>query len=293
MSLLQLLALVWGVSGREVQRTLGRGVSGFRREGRDHYRAVGPLTAARLRRTRPLDARLPIALWLSGNCTLWEAARLCEEGIVAAAAQARPHIDQASVVILALETRMAVDFKAENRGHYLRRQETAALFDDYRRRIVGELAEAEAEPDFAAVRNSVRRLMNRGVPIPIREESAAEMGISLRTHVTRYPGRVWRRARIAADVFMEVKTPVDVMLDAMERLAEEGIDASEDSVAEELGYECAEILFRYYTRGEFAEAKARFEGATIARVPSFQAESNDTGQEGRRVNLVQSGDVPI
>jgi len=79
----------------------------------------------------------------------------------------------------------------------------------------------------------------------------------------------------------------------MERLAEEGIDASEDSVAEELGYECAEILFRYYTRGEFAEARARFEGATIARVHSFQAESNDTGQEGRRINLVQSGDVPI
>ena len=287
-----MLSLAWGVSCREVQRTLGRGAPGFRRVGRGHYRAVGPITAGRLRRLRPLDPRLPVAVWISGDCTLWEADRLCEERIVDGIARGRPRMDQASAVLLALETRMAIDFKAVRRDHYLSRQETAVTFDEYKRRIVGELIEAGAEPNFAEVRNSVRRLMNSGVPIPIREESAHEMGISLRNHFTRFSGRVWRRARIAADVFIEAKGPVEVMLEAMERLVEQGLDASEDSVAEELGYECAEILFRFFSREEFVEAKSRFDGRTIAQVPKRQSKAADTGQAGRRAAFLKDGGRP-
>jgi hypothetical protein len=317
MSLLQMLALAWGVSGREVQRTLGRGVPGFRRVGRGHYRAGGPITAARLRRVRPLDPRLPVAVWLSGERTLQSAARLCEERIVDGLAKARPHMDEARVVLLALETRMAVDYKAVRRDHYLSRAETAVAFGEYRHRIKAELLEAEAEPSFVEVRNSVRRLMNRGAhfatPNPrrgeeeeivvvgekkrtrrrhLRDDSAEEMGISLRTHFSNYPRRMWDRAKIAADIRIEVKGPVEVMLEAMERLAEQDLDASEDSVAEELGYECAEILFRTFNPEEYEEALARFEGRAIAEVPRKQGRAKDTGQPEHRIAILKDGGGP-
>jgi hypothetical protein len=300
MSLLQMLSLAWGVSGREVQRTLGRGVPGFRRVGRGHYRVAGPITAERLRRVRPLAARLPVAVWLSGEPTLQGAARLCEERIVEGLARARPYMVEAGAVLLALETRMAFDYKAARRDHYLSRAETAVAFGEYRRRIKAELLEAEAEPSFVEVRNSVRRLMNRGAhfstPNPRREEeegevvekrkrtrrrhlrddSAEEMGVSLRSHFAKYPRRMWDRAKIAADIRVEVKGPVEVMLEAMERLSEQDLDASEDSVAEELGYECAELLFRVFTPAEFAEAKERFEGRAIAEAPGRQVRARPT-----------------
>jgi hypothetical protein len=287
MSLLQMLATAWGLSPREVQRVLGRGVPGFRREGRGHYRALGPITAGRLRRVRSLDPRLPVAVWISGERTLRSAARLCGERIVDGLAKSQPHMEEAGVVLLALETRMAVDYKAVRRDYYLGRQETAVAYDIYRSLIKAELLEAGAEPRFVEARNSIRRLMNDGVPLPLREESAKEMGISLRTHFSRYPRRLWQRARIAADVFIEVKGPVDVMLEAMEILAEQNLDSSEDSVAEELGYECAEILFRTFTREEFAEALAKFEGRAIAEAPREQGRVKDTGQPEHRIAILK------
>lgn len=311
-----MLSLAWGVSGREVQRTLGRGVVGFRRVGRGHYRAVGPITAKRLRRVRPLDPRLPVAVWLSGEPTLQSAARLCEKSIVDGLAKARPYMAEAGAVLLALETRMAFDYKAVRRNHYLSRVETAVAFGEYRPRIKAELLEAEAQPRFVEVKNSVRRLMNRGAhfstPNPrggegesevggkkkrtrrrhLRDDSADEMGISLRAHFSNHPRRMWDRAKIAADIRIEVKGPVEVMLEAMERLAEQDFDASEDSVAEELGYECAEILFHTFNPEEYAEALARFEGRAIAEVPQKQSRAKDTGQPEHRVAFVKDGNKP-
>jgi hypothetical protein len=121
----------------------------------------------------------------------------------------------------------------------------------------------------------------------LRDDSAEEMGVSLRSHFAKYPRRMWDRAKIAADIRIEVKGPAEVMLEAMERLSEQDLDASEDSVAEELGYECAELLFRVFTPAEFAEAKARFEGRAVAEAPRRQGKSKDTGQIGRRFAFLQ------
>jgi hypothetical protein len=278
MSLLHLLSLAWGISAREVQRTLSRGVPGFRREGRNHYRALGPVTAARLRRVRPLDRRLPIAVWLSGGCTLWDASQACKgPRFLEAISRSAPHMREARVVLLALETRMAKDFKSSDRDHFLRRQETATVFEHYRPRIKGELLEAQFEPRFAELRNSLRRLINAGVGAPTRRQSAADMGISERSHFARFSRRSWLRA-VNDDAEVEAKGPVEVMLEAMWRLAEAGVDGSPDDVAEELGYGRADEMFGVFTRAEYEEALTRFERGVISQPVTEAQGPTDTGQ---------------
>lgn len=289
-----MLSLAWGVSGREVQRTLGRGVPGFRRVGRDHYRMAGPLTAARLRRVRPLDPRLPVAVWMSGGCCLWQAARLCSGAKLAEAlTRAAPHMREARVVLLALETRMARDFKSPRRDYYFWRQETAATFERYRPKIKAEMLEAELEPRFVEVRNSILRIINSGGVTPTREQSVADMCISSRTHFTRYRRQTWLRAMRDARAFVEVRGPVGVILEAIERLAEAGVDASPDDVAEELGYGRAEIMFNAFKREEYEEAFELFERGTIARPMSQPQKSKDTGQPDRDVSVKQGESRPI
>lgn len=288
MSLLQMLSLAWGVSGREVQRTLGRGVPGFRRVGRNHFRAVGPLTATRLRRVRPLDPRFPVAVWMSGGCSLWQAARLCSGAKVAEAlTRAAPYMREARVVLLALETRMARDFKSPRRDYYLWRQETAATFERYRPKIKAEMIEAELEPRFVEVRNSILRIINSGGVFPTREQSAAHMCISPRTHFTRYRRQTWFRAMRDARAFVEVRGPVEVMLEAIQRLAELNIDASPDDVAEELGYRCADVMFETFKPEEYRQALDLFERGTIARPVAEPRKSTDTGQPGRDLSVKQ------
>jgi hypothetical protein len=278
MSLLQILSLAWGISAREVQRTLSRGVPGFRREGRNHYRVSGPITAARLRRVRPLDRRLPIAVWLSGSYTLWAASKACNgPEFLEAVSRAAPHMREARVVLLALETRIAKDFKSSDRDHFLRRQETATTFERYRPRIKGELIEAQFEPRFAELRNSLRRLINAGVAAPTRRQSAIDMGISERSHFARFSRRSWLRAA-NDDAEVEAKGPVEVMLEAMWRLAEAGIDGSPEDVAEELGYGRADEMFGVFTRGEYEEALARFERGVISQPVEEARGPTDTGQ---------------
>ena len=260
-----MLSAAWGISEREVQRTLGRGVPGFRRVGRGHYRVVGPITAERLRRVRLLDPRLPVAVWISGDCTLWGAARLCSGGkIVEAIRRAQPHMRQARVVLLALETRMAREYKSTRREYYLRRQETAVVFSDYRQRIEPEVAMAEVQPMFVEAANSARRLINNGVTMPTRSESAADLGISERTHYQRYRRGTWRRALDAGASNAQVKEPTGILLGAMERLGGLGLDCSTDEVAEELGYGSADTMFNYFTREEYKRALRLFEKGTIA-----------------------------
>jgi hypothetical protein len=293
MSLLQMLSVAWGISEREVQRTLGRGVVGFRRVGRGHYRVVGPITAERLRRVRQLDPRLPVAVWISGDCTLWSAARLCSGGrIVEAIRRAAPNMRQARVVLLALETRMAREYKSTRREYYLRRQETAVVFADYRQRIEVEVAMAEVQPMFVEAANSARRLINNGVTMPTRSESAADLGISERTHYQRYRRGTWRRALDAGASSAEVKEAAGILLGAMERLGEMGLDSSTDEVAEELGYGSADTMFNYFTREEYARALGLFEKGTIAGSISAPNTAKDTGQEGRRAALLKDGGQP-
>lgn len=291
MSLLQMLSLAWGISGREVQRTLARGVPGFRRVGRGHYRAAGPITAARLGRVRPLDPRLPVAVWLSGGCTLWAAARLCSGAKISEAiTRAEPHMREARIVMLALETRMARQYRATRRGYYLRRQETAVTFNVYRPKIEAELGMAEMQPRFVEAANSARRIINSGTGIPTRADSAADLGISERTHFKRYGRRTWRRALDSGASFVEAKEAVEVLLGSIERLAEFGSDCTPDEVAEELGYDNADTMFTRFTRKEYEQALARFDSGAISRAVSKQHKAKDTGQEGRRAaHLKDSG----
>jgi hypothetical protein len=288
MSLLQILATAWGISGREVQRTLGAGVPGFRRVGRGHYRALGPLTAARLRRVRPLDGRLPVALWMGGGVTLGQAAGvLSGDRFAEAVERAAPFMEQARFVLLALEERMANHYDVTTKGYFLRRQETFVSFASYAPTIADELGQAQRAPDFVALRTAYRRLKNRAVLEPTRKQLADEMGLSLRSHVAKYSAEQLQAAGYSADkvsnrIFSQgivAQESYEALLAAMRELGAAGRDASPDDVAEMLGYGGREGLFSVYTLEEYNMALEAYDREAVVEARREWKDKDDPAKQ--------------
>jgi hypothetical protein len=295
MSLLQILSLAWGVSGREVQRTLGRGIAGFRREGRGHYRALGPITGKRLARIRPLDPRLVVAVWMSGGRTIRQSNTACSgRAITSAIEKAAPHLQKAVAVELALETRMAARHGAKRKGAWLWRPETAVAFEAFAPTIGEEIAEAERTPAFVELRAAIRRIKNDHASEPTRKQIADEMGIPLRTHVKRYSKSLLHAAAFAAEHGLTAKQilsegivaqdPTEALLSAMRELGARGRDCSPAEVAEELGYADEAGLFAVYRRDEYEAALKLFDHEEVVDMGNPLPNSEDAE---RRVDVVR------
>jgi hypothetical protein len=100
-----------------------------------------------------------------------------------------------------------------------------------------------------------------------------------------------RRAIERVGYAPEAKTGTECLLDAMQRLAESGLEVSPHEVAEELGFGRAEALFETFTKTEYEDALAQYRetnaDASVSKRPRISAK--DTGQIGRRVSIKQSG----
>lgn len=254
---------------------------------------MGPITAARLRRVRPLDARLPIALWMAGGVTLNQASRaLSGNAVVEAIKKAAPFVESARFVLLALEERMANHYDATTAGYFFRRQETSVPFTSYAPTIVEELQQVEKAPDFIQLRSAYRRLKNRAVLEPTRKQLAEEMGVSLRWHVAKYSSEELKAADYSAEkstnrIFSQgivAQDSHEALLGAMRELGASGRDASPEDVAEMLGYVGREGLFAVYTLQEYEKALEMYDRESVEDVPR---EWQDTDDSAKRLDVVR------